>query len=434
MGNRLHIQVREEDDGLVFDFSFPDQAARGAFAEYFPPEQPLAEREAERVRATLLGGFHGSPGWLEELRTWGRNAFVRYLPEELQATLESLEESHITLKLGSQRAAAFPWELLHDGKDFLTRRHVLGRLLKSQARPRAKPRSDGRMLILANLSKDLPAAEAEGIGLAHFLETDPKFKSLGTGRLASPKLITQVSRNTIRKELEEAQVVHFCSHTRNLPEKGGVGWVLSRGEILNLEDIRDLGKGDASPALVFSNSCTPPGPGASESGQAGTGAMEGIAEAFLAAGVGGYIGTLCEVEDTSSLVFAQEFFRAITLDKSLPAALQEARRKIVPSSPIWAAYRYYGDPHFRLPMSGQDMDGIPPEIAESVGRPAPKETAATALTKRALRPFGKAMWITAGLLLLAALAGSIATLRWNREKQNFHYQEGQDRPMPGWEK
>lgn len=431
MGKRLHIQVREEDSGFAFDFSFPDHAARGAFAEYFPPEQPMAEREAERVRATLLGGFHGNPGWLEDLRTWGRNAFVRYLPEELQGTLESLEESHITLKLGSQRVAAFPWELLHDGKDFLARRHVLGRLLKSQARPRAKPRSDGRMLILANLSKDLPAAEAEGAGLAHFLETDPKFKALGAGRLASPKLVTQVTRNSVRRELEEAQVVHFCSHTRHLPGNGSVGWVLSRNETLNLEDIRDLGKGDVAPALVFSNSCTPQGSSVSASDGTGTVALEGIAEAFLAAGVGGYIGTLCEIEDKSSLVFAQEFFRAITPDKSLPAALLEARRKVAPSSPIWAAYRYYGDPHFRLPMPGLALDEALPEITENIGA-APMGAATNASTGRTFMPFGKAMWITAALLLLAALAGGVVMFRWSEGNQNFHYQEGQDRPIPGW--
>jgi tetratricopeptide (TPR) repeat protein len=76
----------------------------------------------------------------------------------------------------------------------------------------------------------------------------------------------------------------------------------------------------------------------------------GMASAFLFAGVRHYIGSIRKIEDSASLVFAQEFYTKLICGISVGESLQLSKLKLVKeyglASLHWVNYLLYGDPGF----------------------------------------------------------------------------------------
>jgi hypothetical protein len=423
VSKRLRIDIREGDDGLYFEYFFLDAPVpTAAFPRFLAPRQPESEKDLAKVQALLISGFNGNEGWHANLRAWGLNAFALHLPLELQTVFRTEESLTLTWLLCSSKAAAFPWELMHDGTDFICRRHAMGRLLQQSSAPaHAKPNASGGIIIFADLNNDLPAARREGEAITELFESQTAMKTLGSGRLTYPSLLCDAGRDIVLEELQKAQVVHFCSHSKCSNGRQDSGWILRGGQVLPLDDIQDLGMGLHVPALVFSNSC-----GSSEVGSMPD-PISGIAGAFLSSGVGGFIGTICNIGDDASLEFPMLFYPSLTGDKALAAAVLEARKNTDASNPIWAAYRFYGDPKFRLPNLLLPMENEVKSVTSQVdGSDQGRLSSQSKLFKHLLFSL-----VLSGIFI-AVLFG-MARVFWksdssNQKIQNFLYEEGNNSP------
>jgi tetratricopeptide (TPR) repeat protein len=199
---------------------------------------------------------------------------------------------------------------------------------------------------LANPTNDLKASYLEELSIRN--QFDRKHRNIRIDFKS-----TNIDKLYVKKNICDYDIVHFAGHCEygyhNTKESG---WVLSDGNF-SIGDILRLGSGASLPALVFSNAChSAP---LSKEGLIDSDYQRNnysFAGAFLFSGVRHYIGSIRKIEDTASLAFAKEFYRNLTLGKSLGASLRLARLKLVKdhgtSSMHWANYLLYGDPGFIL--------------------------------------------------------------------------------------
>ncbi|HEX2211783.1 MAG TPA: CHAT domain-containing protein, partial [Longimicrobium sp.] len=158
---------------------------------------------------------------------------------------------------------------------------------------------------------------------------------------------TGANGGAVRATLEHAGLVHYAGHAvfdDERPERsylllapgGGAGATLTAAEIAGM-DLRHL-------SVVVLSACqtvrTGPGRAAGFSGLAG---------AFLAAGAGGAVGSLWEVDDGLTRPLMVEFHRAYRASANGPGALRAAQLRLLRSgdpalrSPAaWAGFRYAG--------------------------------------------------------------------------------------------
>ncbi len=243
-----------------------------------------------------------------------------------------------------------PWELLHDGDNFLSLSFNLGRLVRTQSKaPPLDYRSLGhvfKMLILANPTNDLKASYLEGLNIRN--QFDRKHRNIRIDFKS-----TDIDKLYVKKNICDYDIVHFAGHCEyGYHNNKESGWVLSDGNF-SIQDILRLGSGASLPALVFSNAChSAP---LSKEGLIDSNYQRknySLAGAFLFSGVRHYIGSIRKIEDAASLAFAKEFYHNLTLGKSLGASLRLARLKLAKDYGIfamhWANYLLYGDPSFIL--------------------------------------------------------------------------------------
>jgi len=259
--------------------------------------------------------------------------FTRQVKERLRAS--SIRNLILSL---DDELLGFPWELAFDGDDFICLKFNLGRLVRTKAHE-ASPvyrsfNSSPRMLILANPTNDLKSAYLEGLHIKNRFErrhTEIRidFKS------------THIDTLFVKKNLRDYDIVHFAGHSEH--DRGQAknsGWVLNDGRF-SVQDIFAMTEEKEMPALIFSNSCY------SASSEE---ASHNLASAFLFSGVRHYIGTIRKIEDSVSLIFANEFYSHLISGIPVGESLRLARVKIIKRFGInavsWASYLLYGDSNF----------------------------------------------------------------------------------------
>ena len=275
-----------------------------------------------------------------ELVKVGRYAYGHLFPTRIQMLLESSTADHVRLDV-DERLIDLPWELLHDGSDFLCLKYALGRRIVSDqvfgdSRTR-KVTDKTRILIVANPTDDLPAAEAEGARIAALLS-----KVEGVS-------VNHFSRDALRKKdfllsLSDYDVVHFAGHTSHDPENPDESSLLfSDGDVRAFEIGRFLSR---SPAIVFLNSCW----SAEETRDTDTFSTmtRGLGRTFLFAGVTAFLGYLVPVPDESATDLAVTFYGALVQGHTIGEALRRARVEVMasrgPMDFTWSSAVLYGDP------------------------------------------------------------------------------------------
>jgi CHAT domain-containing protein len=285
-------------------------------------------------------------GLIQRLEKAGQLLWDQLLTKAVKDRLRSTIIRDLVLSL-DEELVGIPWELFYDGKEFLSLKFSLGRLIhtKEQLSP-AQYRSQGsalRMLILANPTGDLKSAYSEGLYIKNHFDRMKKevvvdFKS------------TSIDALYVKKNLRDYDIVHFAGHCEyDSQDPGNTGWVLN-GSRFTAQDILTLGQTLSLPALIFSNACY------SAKGRAGLidGACQeknySLASAFLFSGVRHYIGTIWQIEDPLSLAFANEFYTQLIKGSSVGASVRLARLRLIREHGIsaisWGSYILYGDPSF----------------------------------------------------------------------------------------
>lgn len=282
---------------------------------------------------------------LEELARLGQLLYERLIPPQARDKLAQSAALELMLAIDDQ-LVQIPWELLHDGREFLCLRFGIGRVV-STPQPVAlsephEPRSPLRVVMVSDPRGDLPDARREGVQLTAQLGSRPEFQ------VALPA--TAVSRQEFLSHFSSCDVLHFAGHADHDPATPSVSsFLLSDGRVL-ANELRQLTNVPNVPRLIFFNACqsgeTPQWRGPELATK-----VFGLANAILLTGVKHYIGSLRTIQDRSGFQYALEFYRQLGTGQSIGVAVRGARRAVAKrhgkTSLTWASYVLYGDPSSR---------------------------------------------------------------------------------------
>ena len=327
-----------------------------------PIDEEKLRRLARGVVDVLRRGNRGrslAEDSLSELRFLGEELHRMLIPPALEPALRR-GSGPLQLEL-DESLVPVPFELLFDGELFLCRRYALGRAVRSSVPRRGQERRalgmpPRALIVAADPRGDLAEVHVESDAIVAALE-----KERVRARLAS-----ELSRDSLRRELKDFDLVHFAGHADFLAEDPSQsGWHLTEGK-LTAADIAELGGGRPMPLVIFSNACESAASdhavrrGASAGADGRTGAWTdddaqgdarrayGLAGAFLYAGVRHYIGTQWEVIDGHSATFATAFYQNLGSGQAIGAAVRHARDAVIVAGGepalAWASYVLYGDP------------------------------------------------------------------------------------------
>jgi CHAT domain-containing protein len=234
-----------------------------------------------------------------------------------------------------------PWELLHDGQDYLCLSRPFARKPQEVSEPRALkplPKSDRTALIVGNPTGDLPGAEQEAQDIASLLKTKGwDVELLLTKNATSTKFALSIQNRRYR-------LIHFAGHGAFGREGGKIKSRLSfsDGDLLDEDLERQL----KSPAFIFLSACQA---GQSTSQEVTHGFRgnftEGMAVSALRGGATHCLGPMWLIGDSLAHNFALAFYRYMIRKETLGESVRLARLDVKDKSPdFWAAWVLYGDP------------------------------------------------------------------------------------------
>lgn len=354
----------------------------------------FTERPIQRMKSQMV-----NPGTLrsliEQLMAYGAGSMpVKNTKQvkELQETAASLYDLLVPdvvrqevrqsaerggLILGMEPALAeIPWELCFDrtAGQFISQwpfsRQLMGEESYRQERSAVAQEAGIDILILANLSANLPQAEKEGKALKNFLDRLPESpvraelltaKDFPADRAKGPEVIKRLFSGRY-------EFVHYCGHAffdEIDPHKSG--WLLDDvgKDVIRAYEFANLPR---PPILVFGNACESAGMAQGQQVASAEFAYS-LAGAFIQAGVDLYIGTAWEVADAPARQFALSFYHDLFEEgEDVGTALARARSGLIRDpglqDPTWASYILYGSPTFRVGRAeGSSTPERPPAIA-----------------------------------------------------------------------
>lgn len=288
------------------------------------------------------------------LNEFGKKLADLVLPKLVRTVLSGMKD-HQLVVIQDARASRVPWETVcidqwHPAAAMgLSRKYEAEDLSVAGWLEERRLAERLRVLLIVNPTGDLPGAEKEGNRIKALLGGDPAFHVDELWREAATWSAVRA-----RFRSGDYDVIHYAGHAFFDPVKRSRSGILCHGrQVLSGRDLIHLEK---LPALVFFNAC--------ESGKVrGMGAAKGekneeatvqglernvgLAEAFLRAGVGNYVGTYWPVGDAAAKHFADVFYRALMKGSSIGDALQQGRRRVLELKSVdWADYVHYGSPGF----------------------------------------------------------------------------------------
>ena len=348
----LYLDVTRDKDSLKI--SAHEQLAGEAstvrhYEEIKAPMDRIGVRCGEIVKTLNRANRRGrvTRDILAKLKEIGQVFSDDLFTHNVKEMIKNTRSEHLIISLDDQ-LVQIPWELIHDGRQFLCQKFSMGRLVRTKqnvigsaaTRALARPL---KMLILADSKGDLKGAYSEGTQIRDYLDQKKDLinVSLRSGSITS---------DYIREKIRNFDMVHFAGHFEyDQKNTGESGWQLTNGSF-NTQDIIKMGGSATMPALIFSNAC--------QSARTEEWAIKeyfqeevfGLANAFILSGVKHYVGTFWEILDEPSRYFSLEFYRHLLLGASVGAAIQQARLALIKEygeeTIAWASYLLYGDPTF----------------------------------------------------------------------------------------
>ena len=342
-GGRLTVTARETSG---VDAVGPRTSVEMAYDEA-AVTQTVARMEALLAGADREGRV--SKQNLDDLAGLGRLLAEQLLPADVRAQLSATTAPELVLGLDDQLPAV-PWELLHDGREFLGLRFGLGRVVAG-ARPLAASRSREaaaalKLAIVADPEGTAPEARQAATELGSHLGDRREYRPVVNDAV--------VTRHELLAQFGTSDVVHLAGRA----QYASGGFQLADG-VITVGDLSRLPANATVPRLVFFAASEPPTPGRNP--HDGKTAF-GLAAAVLGTGVTHFVGSLLAVAGTAGFRLAHEFYRQLAAGQSIGLALREARREAVrrdgKTALTWAAYALYGDPTARYvtaPLASQPL-------------------------------------------------------------------------------
>lgn len=333
----------------------------------------LSSRAVRPMAGMQPAGIDDSSSSESDMKRLGNQLLDLLIPRNIQVDLRN---RGLFLEVGMDEGLLdYPWELMHDGDDFLCLKHYVGRFVNASENsiPPAVPPRDWLNSKLENLSvlvvsvpspeprddteyEQLPGAEAE---------TEAISKTLDGLRKRGVKYNLIKDRNATFDNVwsalrDDYQIIHFIGHaTYNDKDPFRSGLVLYNQDMTSGQVASFFSK--KPPVLCFMNACE-----TGRTGSLGTRAWKstqnifGLARAFLTTGTY-LLGSRWKLGDKAAAIFATKFYSLLLgNEKPIGDAITEARKACKETSPedpfSWASYIFYGDPrlYFRRAQTARE--------------------------------------------------------------------------------
>ena len=418
---RLEIDISRDNDLLRITAAEKSDRGGTTLRPYEELRISLSEITARCTEVTTLLNRANTRGKvskdiLTKLRDVGQVLFDTLLSAQAKETLRRAAVEDLVVHI-EDTLVHIPWELLHDGDQFLCQKYNMGRIVKTRRqvytiRQRLLSRPL-KMLIIADPRGDLPSAGTEGRRIREQLDQDPSFISANQRTGAIPPAY-------VMEKIRNFDLVHYAGHADyDTAEPSRSGWMLDGGKF-TCDDIVKLIGGKPMPALVFCNACQS---GQTQEWVLGTGYNQkifGLANAFLLAGVQHYVGTFWEILDEPGADFAVAFYSALSQGASIGEAMRRARLVLIKQygedTIVWASYMLYGDPGFCYREIAEETVGEEPAPERRLQEATQLRSGAgeTVSFTTSSRRFAKIAGVALALIVLAAL---LLVVQRGKEKQ-----------------
>jgi len=326
----------------------PDPAAA---AEPAPPMSP----PARAVTAEMV----------QRMAVLGDQLFVLLIPAELRP---DLRVAGAFLELGvDEMLLGYPWELMHDGEEFLCLKHNLGRFVNARqgvgggpARATAPGSGSDLSVLIISVAKpnarggglpyrELPQVQAETMAVVAALQAQGIAATLLAGQAATYDAVVDALKR-------HYDIIHFAGHGSFNQLDPGSSSIALWDKDMRANAIRGF-FGRSAPTFCFINACESarvtggPGAPAAPLGWKERYDIFGIGRALLE--TGSYLlGSRWPIGDTPAAAFAAEFYTQLLTEKPLGEVVRLARGACQKASSgddmAWASYVFYGDPRVRF--------------------------------------------------------------------------------------
>ncbi len=311
------------------------------------------QRQPELVERLIAASVAQTRFRAEEARA----LFELIVPNDLKDGLAQL--SRVVFVVDAE-TAAYPWELMTDGKEPLATRMGLIRQLKTatfRQHIRATTAQTAYIVgdpLVSAPYQQLSGARDEARLVAGLLSTrfEPTYRD---EQLSALEVLGGLFEKPYR-------LIHLAGHGYyEAPGDNGAarsGMVLDNGVYLTAVEI---GQMQQVPELVFLNCCHIGQVGPEAPARAGAGALPynrlaaSVSRELIEMGVRAVVAAGWAVRDDAALAFARVFYEQMLEGQTFGRALQEARNRTwqqFPDCNTWGAYQAYGDPDFRLDPEG----------------------------------------------------------------------------------
>lgn len=321
-------------------------AGKGTVKAYADVDLPIAKLDQLSERFDPFMRAVPSPSYVARVKELGTELFGSALSERAQQHLGETGLRFLRLQL-DDHLVGVPWELMHDGHEFLALRFAVGRVISARAEgPEATRRSgdaaaSGHALVVSNPSGDLEAALREGEAVAGLLRD-------GYGgevrHLRGP-----VTREELLSALKGCALLHFAGHTEHPTAASRGGFRVADGIVTPDEIAQAVGA--SAPALVFANGCHA---STAEAFRGEAPNPPDLASALLLRGARHFVGPRWEISDEDALTFALRFYERALSGAEFGEAVRLARLALRDdaSRPLsFAGYVLYGEPRDGLPRA-----------------------------------------------------------------------------------
>lgn len=320
------------------------------------------------------------------------------LPGPSGDRLQAVLCEHSLPLLISTEVPEIPWELLHDGQDFLGLKYAVGRqLLRSTGVPIATPWQGDhiRCLLIADPCNDLPEARREAQTLKRWLTQQGIECDLLLGSEANGVEVT------IQLASGSYNFIHYSGHVDIDSATGTYGLVLSDQLLPSVEIERAVSNNGP---VVILNGCD-------------TASAKGLADAFLKSGAQLFVGTLFDVPDLGARRWVEAFYEALIAGQQAGEALRLARQATLndPECSItWMAFVMYGNPCLQLVLGeGPSLEETPLDrVLQTLGLGRQDfDNACLNVLESSLKYAGEAGSVSSAHLFTAMLEGPDSRLR-----------------------
>ena len=269
----------------------------------------------------------------------------KWIPESIQRELDQLprtDEDPPCLTLYIHPSLEWiPWELMHDGSDFLGVRYVIARLPIVRRGPASFPAQRHVTRICTFLGEHVMDGPEQA-------EWEVTFASLPNGTTVErfPENGVWPTADTVT-QAAKADILHITCHGGVQDTDWETVWTLNHQGLPFTYGIGQAGVdqmvfADEGP-LVFGNACkSSAGPAAS------TGLTPGLAYSFFDKGAAAFVGTFAPITKTMALKFATAFYGHLLGDSlGVGAALWRTKSDFKAAGgqdPSWLFYCLYGAP------------------------------------------------------------------------------------------